>query len=124
MMGHYYQTKEGEKMQFLGAVDFHTVGGDVRMIGNYAFHLTDSAGGSDVVGFENHSGRLDTDKAIITEDNFIMTYILGPILVRNPQLNDMIIKRILEKHPDEAEKYSPNHKLEQKAYDVFKSSMK
>ena len=79
---------------------------------------------NEIIGFENHSGRLDTDKAIITEDNFIMTYILGPILVRNPQLNDMIMKRILEKHPDESEKYSPNHKLERKAYDVFKSSMK
>ena len=78
----------------------------------------------EIIGFENHSGRLDVEKDIITEDNFIMTYIIGPILVRNPQLNDMIIKRILEKHPDDIDKYSPDHSLEQKAYDVFKSGMK
>lgn len=79
---------------------------------------------NEIIGFENHSGRLDTDKDIITEDNFIMTYIIGPVLVRNPQFNDMIIKRILEKYPDESGKYSPDHKLEQKAYDVFRNSMK
>ena len=57
MMGHYYETKEGERMSFLGAVDFHTIGGDVRMIGNYAFRLPEEAGGTDIVGFENHSRK-------------------------------------------------------------------
>ena len=37
MMGHYYQTYDGVKCEFLGAADFYTVGGEKRMIGNYAF---------------------------------------------------------------------------------------
>ena len=57
MMGHYYETAEGEKCEFLGAIDFYTVGGKKRMIGNYAFRLGEESGGSTVIGFENHSGR-------------------------------------------------------------------
>ena len=57
MMGHYYETVDGKKCEFLGAIDFYTVGGKERMIGNYAFRLGEESGGSIVVGFENHSGR-------------------------------------------------------------------
>ena len=57
MMGHYYETHEGVKCEFLGAVDFHTIGGKERMIDNYAFELGEESGGSIVVGYENHSGR-------------------------------------------------------------------
>lgn len=57
MMGHYYETADGKKCEFLGAIDFYTVGGKKRMIGNYAFRLGEESGGSTVVGFENHSGR-------------------------------------------------------------------
>ena len=31
MMGHYYQTHDGVKCEFLGAVDFHTVGSGTAM---------------------------------------------------------------------------------------------
>ncbi len=57
MMGHYYETYDGVKCEFLGAVDFYTVGGKTRMIDNYAFRLSEESGGSTVVGFENHSGK-------------------------------------------------------------------
>ena len=57
MMGHYYETHDGKKCEFLGAVDLYTKGSDTRMIGNYAFKLGNNIGGSSVVGFENHSGK-------------------------------------------------------------------
>ena len=57
MMGHYYETYEGVRCDFLGAVDFYTVGSKTRMIDNYAFQLGEESGGSVVVGFENHSGK-------------------------------------------------------------------
>ena len=74
MMGHYYETKEGERMHFLGAVDFHTIGGDVRMIGNYAFRCTPESGGSDIVGFENHSGRTYLGEGVAPLGNVLMGY--------------------------------------------------
>ena len=57
MMGHDYETADGAKCEFLGAIDFHTAGGAKRMIGNYAYRLDEEDGAGTVVGFENHSGR-------------------------------------------------------------------
>ena len=136
MMGHYYQTKEGEKMQFLGAVDFHTVGGDVRMIGNYAFHLTDSAGRSDVVGFENHSGRTYLDKSVeplghilsgygnngtdktegVHYKNVFGSYSHGPILPKNPEFADFLIKTALERKYGNSELEALDDTFEEKAH--------
>lgn len=116
MMGHYYQTKEGEKLSFLGVVDYHTIGGDVRMIGNYAFHLPEESGGSDVVGFENHSGRTYLGEGVSPlgtvlagygnngEDktegvrfrNLFGSYSHGPILPKNPEFADHLIKTALK----------------------------
>ncbi|MCR5214748.1 MAG: glutamine amidotransferase [Eubacterium sp.] len=116
MMGHYYQTKEGEKMQFLGAVDLHTIGGDVRMIGNYAFRASKECGASDIVGFENHSGRTYLGKGISPLGTMLMgygnngedktegvhyknlygSYSHGPILPKNPEFTDHLLKVTLE----------------------------
>ena len=57
MLGSYYETYDGQRCDFIGAVDFYTVGAVQRMIGNYKFQCEASAGGSIVVGFENHSGK-------------------------------------------------------------------
>lgn len=43
MLGNYYETHDGVRNEFLGAIDFYTVGGDVRMIDNYAFRLDPKA---------------------------------------------------------------------------------
>ena len=120
MMGHYYETKEGEKMQFLGAVDFHTIGGDVRMIGNYAFRCTPEAGGSDIVGFENHSGRTYLGEGVAPLGNILSgygnngqdgtegihyknvygSYSHGPILPKNPAFADHLIETALRQRYD------------------------
>ncbi len=116
MMGHYYQTKEGEKLPFLGVVDYHTIGGDVRMIGNYSFRLPAESGGSDVVGFENHSGRTYLGEGVtplgtvlagygnngedktegVRYKNLFGSYSHGPILPKNPAFADHLIKTALK----------------------------
>ena len=117
MMGHYYETKEGDRMEFLGAVDLHTIGGNVRMIGNYAFHLGKDAGDSDVVGFENHSGRTYLGDGVsplgtvlsgfgnngedktegVHYKNVYGSYSHGPILPKNPAFTDHLLKVTLER---------------------------
>ena len=139
MMGHYYETKEGEKMEFLGAIDFHTVGGDVRMIGNYAFHTTKSGGGTDIVGFENHSGRTYLGRrtnplgTILSgygnngEDktegvhykNVFGSYSHGPILPKNPVFADFLIKTTLEHKYGEAELEPLDDTYEKEAHDLI-----
>jgi CobQ-like glutamine amidotransferase family enzyme len=74
LLGHYFLTHTGEKLPGVGALDVHTVGGDVRLIGNIVVDVGVGGwglgiGGSTLspnpqpptslrlVGFENHSGR-------------------------------------------------------------------
>jgi lipid II isoglutaminyl synthase (glutamine-hydrolysing) len=74
LLGHYFLTYTGEKLPGVGALDVHTVGGDVRLIGNIVVEVGDEGWrmGDGVlpptpiphppsplrlVGFENHSGR-------------------------------------------------------------------
>lgn len=113
MLGKYYQTYDGNKLEYLGALDFYTKGKEERMIGNYAFKTKE---GIEVAGFENHSGRtylgsgLEPLGKIIKgygnngEDgtegvrfkNTFGTYSHGPVLPKNPELADLLISKALE----------------------------
>ena len=57
MLGSYYRTWDGKQCDFIGAIDYYTVGSKERMIGNFLFECLPESGGSAVVGFENHSGK-------------------------------------------------------------------
>ena len=117
MLGHYYETYEGVKCEFLGAIDFYTVGGKVRMIDNYAFRLGEESGGSTVVGFENHSGRTYLGPGVkplgtvlkgygnngedktegVRYKNVFGSYSHCRILPKNPELCDEILRSALER---------------------------
>jgi lipid II isoglutaminyl synthase (glutamine-hydrolysing) len=70
LLGHYFLTHTGERLPGIGALDLHTVGGDMRLIGNIVIE-TEEIGdwrlnaespisnlqSPRLVGFENHSGR-------------------------------------------------------------------
>ena len=116
MMGHYYETYKGERNEFLGAVDFHTIGGEVRMIGNYTFTTGEESGETQVVGYENHSGRTylgdgvtplgnvikgygnngDDGTEGVRYNNVFGTYSHGPVLPKNPEFADVILATTLE----------------------------
>ena len=69
-----------------------------------------------IIGFENHKGTIDRDEKIILDDNFILTYTIGPLLVRNPKLTDYIITKLLENTD-----FSPSkadYTFEEKAYET------
>lgn len=117
MLGQYYKTWDGKQCDFLGAIDVHTIGAKKRMIGDFMFKLDDTDGGETVVGFENHSGKTylgDGVRPLGTilsghgnngEDktegarykNVFATYSHGPVLPKNPQLCDLILKTALER---------------------------
>ena len=133
MLGNYYETHDGVRCAYIGAVDFHTVGKEPRLIGNYMFRCAPESGGSVVVGFENHSGRTVLGPGVSPlgtvlagfgnngEDgtegvrfrNVFGTYSHGPLLPKNPELCDTILATALERKygaarlsplPDRAEK--------------------
>lgn len=123
MLGSYYETYDGKRCDFIGALDLYTLGAKKRMIGNYKFKLGESSGGSVVVGFENHSGRtflgsgLEPLGRVLAgygnngEDgtegarykNVFGTYSHGPVLPKNPELCDHILLCALKRKYGTAE---------------------
>lgn len=117
MLGHYYETFDGKRCDFIGLLDLCTIGSEKRMIGNYKFRCTPRAGGSTVVGFENHSGRtmltpgLEPLGTVLSgygnngEDktegahwkNVFGTYSHGPMLPKNPEFCDLLLATALER---------------------------
>ena len=117
MLGHYYETYDGQRCDFIGAVDLVTVGSKTRMIGNYKFQCGPESGGSLVVGFENHSGKTRLGSGVkplgtvlagfgnngedktegVRYRNVFGTYSHGPLLPKNPALCDFILRTALER---------------------------
>ena len=117
MLGSYYETHDGQRCDFIGALDLCTIGADKRMIGNYKFKCADVLGGSIVVGFANHSGKTQLGPSVKPlgtiisgfgnngEDktegahykNVFGTYCHGPMLPKNPEFCDMLLATALER---------------------------
>ena len=113
LFGHYFKTAEGVKMPGVGIFDAVTDAGDDRMIGNIVIQSPFGR----LVGFENHSGQttladdqLPLGKVIkgsgnngssgkegAVYKNVFGTYLHGPILPKNPNLADELIRRALER---------------------------
>ena len=137
MLGSYYETFDGKRCDFIGALDLYTKGSVKRMIGNYKFQCSPSAGGSVVVGFENHSGKtwlgscLEPLGKVLSgfgnngEDgsegahykNVFGTYSHGPLLPKNPELCDLILKTALERKFGSAELLPLDDSFERLAHD-------
>jgi len=121
LMGHYYETHEGVRCGFTGAVDFCTVGSEKRMIGDFSFQLEAVSGGSVVAGFENHSGRTRLGPGVsplgrvlhgcgnngedggegVRYKNVFGTYSHGPVLPKNPAFADFILSTALQRRGED-----------------------
>ena len=139
MLGEYYETYDGKRCDFIGALELYTVGSKKRMIGNYEFKCTENAGGSVVVGFENHSGKtwlgsgIEPLGKIISgfgnngEDgtegahfkNVFGTYSHGPMLPKNPEFCDLLLKTALERKYGAAELQPLDDTFEKAAHDAM-----
>ena len=139
MMGNYYETHEGVRCDFIGAVDLYTVGSPVRMIGNYKYRCTNDNGGSLVVGFENHSGKTYLGNGVsplgtveagygnngedgtegVRYQNVFGTYSHGPVLPKNPEFCDYILKTALERRYGSAHLEPLGDREEAYAHDIM-----
>jgi hypothetical protein len=116
LLGHYYQTAEGERFPGIGLIDIRTEAGKRRFIGDVVvdtniIDLTPKT----LVGFENHSGRTflgpkatpigtvrlghgnnGTDHTEgCLQGAVIGTYLHGSLLPKNPHLADHLIRAAL-----------------------------
>ena len=137
MLGAYYETHDGQRCDFIGALDLYTVGAKKRMIGNYMFRCAGELGGMTVVGFENHSGRTLLGSGVEPlgtvlagfgnngEDgtegahykNVFGTYSHGPMLPKNPEFADLLLRSALERRCGRAELEPLDDALERMAHD-------
>jgi CobQ-like glutamine amidotransferase family enzyme len=116
LLGHYYQTAEGDRFPGIGMIDVTTEAGNRRFIGDV---VVDSAIAElephTLVGFENHSGRTFLGAAArplghvrlgsgnngsdgtegCMQGSVLGTYLHGSLLPKNPQLADYLILRAL-----------------------------
>jgi len=113
LLGRYYQCCNN-RITGLNILDVYTESGDSRLIGDIV--VQNDLFSNKIVGFENHCGRtfigkhtplgkvisgsgnngVDYTEGIIHK-NVIGTYIHGPILPKNPELCDYIIKCALRR---------------------------
>lgn len=140
LLGRYYQTSEGETLKFLGALDFVTVAGEKRLIGNIIFECDLLKSGEDdglVVGFENHMGRTylgagvkpmgrvirgygnngeDQLEGAVYKNTFC-SYSHGSLLPKNSDLADYLISAAMKQKYDHfALPGSLNDSLEKQAH--------
>ena len=120
LLGHYYQTADGERFPGIGLIDVKTEAGKKRFIGDVIvetestdLNLTPTT----LVGFENHSGRTflgpnarplgtlrlgfgnngsDGTEGCL-QGGVLGTYLHGSLLPKNPHLADHLIKSALRR---------------------------
>lgn len=125
LLGAYYKSQDGTKMDGLGFFPFYTVSKPGRLIGNILIESEINGQKTTVVGFENHGGRTYFDDAKLQglgtvikgfgnngEDktegmqfkNLIGTYLHGPLLPKNPVLADFFIQAMTNRRGDTLDK--------------------
>ena len=135
LSGEYYVDDKGEREEGLGILPIYSESGDERMIGDL---VIEDSKETVYIGFENHLGKtyigdLEPLGKVISgfgnngEDgyegcrfkNTIGTYLHGPLLAKNPELSDWMIKTALELLGHEVELASLDDSWEQAAKDMI-----
>jgi CobQ-like glutamine amidotransferase family enzyme len=70
-----------------------------------------------IIGFENHSGKnISETSDIFIEGSFYGTYIVGPILVRNPELCSKLVHKLIDDKDSNFEYKDEDYEFEKEAY--------
>jgi lipid II isoglutaminyl synthase (glutamine-hydrolysing) len=115
VLGHWYETSSGERVDGVGLLDATTAPQETRTIGELVTKPLLAGVTESLTGFENHRGGtiLGTAASPLgavvkgagnrTGDGFdgavqgsvVATYMHGPCLARNPQLADLLLSRVV-----------------------------
>lgn len=72
---------------------------------------------SNIIGFENHDGKnISSNEDIFNEGSFYGTYIVGPILVRNPDLCSLFVHKLIDSKDENFEYKDEDYEFEKEAY--------
>lgn len=122
LFGKYYKDVNGNQIPGLEVFNYYTEAIEdrtKRCIGNIVIETNLNSNKTKIIGFENHGGQTygittpfgnvlvgngnkfgDNEEGFM-EDNVIATYLHGPLLSKNPELADYIIKYCLERKYNE-----------------------
>ena len=136
LLGNYYKTKNTE-IPGLGILNLYTEQDSKRLTGNVLIQSTFGKGNYKVVGFENHSGRTyhnykpfgnvivghgnnnkDYKEGLLYK-NVLGTYLHGPLLPKNPEVADTLIKKALDRKYKESYLEPLENRFEKKARDIM-----
>ena len=119
MLGHWYETSAGERVDGVGMLDVTTSPQDVRTIGELVSKPLPAGLTERLTGFENHRGGTVLGPAAsplggvvkgagnragdgfdgAVQGSVVATYMHGPCLARNPQLADMLLSKVVGELP-------------------------
>lgn len=138
MMGQSCETTSGHMHECIGALPVYTVPGKSRFVGNYLFKTPFG----EIVGFENHMGKTyleagcrplgevlsgygnngenKTEGALYK--NTFCTYSHGPVLPKNPNFADELLRRAISRKYGKTELAPLDDSLEQTAHDFAKGA--
>lgn len=115
VLGHWYETSAGERVDGVGLLDVTTSPQPLRTIGEVVSHPLIDGLTEPLTGFENHRGgtvlgpdarplatvvkgagnRLGDGIDGAVQGSVVATYLHGPCLARNPQLADLLLSRVV-----------------------------
>ncbi|MBT9282684.1 MAG: glutamine amidotransferase [Hydrogenibacillus schlegelii] len=120
LLGRYFETVNGHRIEGVGLLDLYTIGGRRRLTGNVVGKLTIFDFECTVVGYENHSGRTYLGSGAaplatvvsghgnngedgwegVAQGTVFGTYLHGPVLAKNPLLADHLLRLALKRRTD------------------------
>jgi lipid II isoglutaminyl synthase (glutamine-hydrolysing) len=115
VLGHWYETAAGERVDGVGLLDLTTSPQPTRTIGELVSRPLQDGLSEPLTGFENHRGgtvlgpaaqplaavtkgagnRLGDGVEGAVQGSVVATYMHGPCLARNPQLADLLLSRVV-----------------------------
>lgn len=98
------------KIETIGVFDYYTIRTENRIVSECSYNFDEI--NTKIIGFTNHQGitkdiksplfvkHKEESKEILLEDgihekNFFGTYVIGPLLVRNPEFLEYIIEKLI-----------------------------
>ncbi|MCV7426854.1 type 1 glutamine amidotransferase [Mycobacterium montefiorense] len=115
VLGHWYETSSGERVDGVGMLDATTSPQDARKIGELVSKPLLAGLTRQLTGFENHRGgtvlgpaaaplgavvkgagnRLGDGFDGMIQGSVVATYMHGPCLARNPELADLLLSKVV-----------------------------
>ena len=138
LFGRSYNTLDEKEKKTLDILNYETFETEERIVGEQTYRF--SKFDEEIIGFQNRntvlryvkekhlfevkSGTGYVPKSIvegIKKNNFYGTYLLGPILIRNPYFTEYLVEQIIKQKNIAFEEYKDKYEI--KAYEEYRKNM-